>query len=169
MIFIEFLKIIWFILPAYIANSSPTILKGKHPVDFGKKFKGARILGDGKTIEGALGGIIAGFIIGAIQIQINSTLSGIINVDYTIVFLLSVGAIFGDMVGSFLKRRFNIQRGNPAPLLDQLDFLLFAIIFIVPFVSLTSKQFLILVVFTPIIHWLSNLVAYYLKIKDVPW
>ena len=169
MLFTEFLKIIWFILPAYIANATPVLIKGTHPVDFKKSFKKKRILGDGKTIEGAIGGTLIGFFVGLIQIQLNNSLTVLIPVNYTIVFLLSFGAIFGDMVGSFLKRRFEIKRGEPAPLLDQLDFLIFALIFISPFIQLTTIQILILIIFTPIIHWLSNLIAYYIGIKDFPW
>ena len=45
-------------------------------------------------------------------------------------FLLGFGALLGDALGSFLKRRLGIGRGKPAPILDQLDFIIVALILV---------------------------------------
>ena len=66
------LESLWFILPAYLANSSPVLghkLFGKYnyPIDFGKKLKdGKRILGDGKTWNGLIFGILVAVLVGYI-------------------------------------------------------------------------------------------------------
>ena len=45
-------------------------------------------------------------------------------------FLLGFGALLGDALGSFIKRRMGIGRGKPAPILDQIDFLIVATCFV---------------------------------------
>ncbi|MBU5678410.1 MAG: CDP-2,3-bis-(O-geranylgeranyl)-sn-glycerol synthase [Candidatus Aenigmatarchaeota archaeon] len=171
---IEIAKAFWFILPAYGANAFPPLMKGKKPIDFGKNLGKERILGDGKTIEGTLGGLAFGLFIALVQIFVQSQLSfikdyGFIEITFILGLCLVLGALVGDMLGSFIKRRFGIKRGDPAPLLDQLDFLLVALLLSSFLVKLEWITILILVITTPIIHYTSNAIAYLLKIKPVPY
>ncbi|MEM2047323.1 MAG: CDP-2,3-bis-(O-geranylgeranyl)-sn-glycerol synthase [Candidatus Jordarchaeales archaeon] len=84
-------------------------------------------------------------------------------------FLLSFGALTGDLVGSFIKRRLNLSRGRPAPGLDQLDFIAGAIAFssIVYFPPLELLVAAIIV--TPLIHLATNTAGYALHLKKEPW
>ncbi|MEM7819420.1 MAG: CDP-2,3-bis-(O-geranylgeranyl)-sn-glycerol synthase [Candidatus Aenigmatarchaeota archaeon] len=167
----------WLIAPAYAANAFPPLMKGKRPIDFHKKFNGKRLLGDGKTIEGTLGGLIFGIFIGGLQIYfqqfIPNEINGyILNLTYmtpSIIILLSVGALIGDIFGSFIKRQIGIKRGDPAPLLDQLDFLIFALMFVSAVYIVDIIIILILLIFTPIIHIIANIIGYLAKIKEHPW
>lgn len=146
------------ILPAYIANSIPLLIRGKHPIDLGKNFTdGKRLLGDGKTFEGFLGGLLIGTIVGV----------PFGYVFYT--FLLATGALLGDMAGAFLKRRMGIERGKPAPLLDQLDFVAGALLLLSPFYAITAEQVIFIVIVTPPLHLFTNFMAYRLKLKTNPW
>ncbi|MEB3816387.1 MAG: CDP-2,3-bis-(O-geranylgeranyl)-sn-glycerol synthase [Desulfurococcales archaeon] len=159
------------ILPAMVANASPVasrrILKKRwHPVDFGKSFiDGRRLLGDGKTFEGLLIGVAAGVIVGLLESFILSD-PGYLYVG----FIGSLGALIGDMVGSFIKRRLGLKRGAPAPLLDQLDFYVGALIAIRLMgydMSLRlALEFSLLVI---ALHIGTNYAAYKLGLKDVPW
>jgi CDP-2,3-bis-(O-geranylgeranyl)-sn-glycerol synthase len=87
------------------------------------------------------------------------------------------GAAFGDLFGSFLKRRFNLESGAPAPLIDQLDFALFAIIltsipaFFMPhlFWIPDINIIIFLLILTPSVSVIANTIAYILGLKDVPW
>jgi CDP-2,3-bis-(O-geranylgeranyl)-sn-glycerol synthase len=85
------------------------------------------------------------------------------------VLLVALGALLGDILGTFIKRRIGISRGRPAPVLDQLAFLSVAILFgtIVNPMPLVLIGFLLIV--TPAIHLLANAIAYLLRLKDVPW
>ncbi|MGC9310292.1 MAG: CDP-2,3-bis-(O-geranylgeranyl)-sn-glycerol synthase, partial [Candidatus Aenigmatarchaeota archaeon] len=127
------LNSLWLVLPAYCANFFPVFLKGRRPLDFGRKFSdGRRIFGDGKTWEGLIGGAFFGFAIGIIQIFLqNGPLLGVSSLafhhTYLTVFVLPFAALLGDIIGSFFKRRFGMKRGAEAPLLDQLDFLVFSL------------------------------------------
>ena len=82
-------------------------------------------------------------------------------------FLLGFGAMLGDALGSFIKRRLGIGRGKPAPILDQLDFIIVAIILVAPFVEVNLIFIVIAIALTLIIHLISNSIAYLLGLKDV--
>ena len=93
---------------------------------------------------------------------ITSVSSGIL-----IGFLLGFGALLGDAIGSFLKRRLGIGRGKPAPILDQLDFIIVALILVSFAVKLDLLVIVIALVLTLVIHLATNTFAYLLGLKDV--
>lgn len=151
-------KAIWFFLPAYFANATPVVLGGGTPIDLGKNFlDGRRILGDGKTFRGFFLALAAGTLIGALQQR------------PFIGFIMSLGAMLGDMAVSFLKRRLGLKRGDPLPVGDQLDFVAGAVALTAPVVSIPLSYVIAIVVVTPPIHLGTNALAYLLKLKDRPW
>ncbi len=182
---------VYYIIPAYVANGLAVVTGGGQPIDLGRNFiDGKRIFGDGKTIRGFIGGVICGFLAGVIQLFVAPYLNGFIQQLITVyafnpvisvqaqliiytpplrAFLLSLGGLTGDLVGSFIKRRLNLERGKPAPFIDQLDFICFAILFGYFITPINIEYLIILIVLTPIIHLLANIAAYYLKLKNVPW
>lgn len=93
----------------------------------------------------------------------------IVFLSVPLVILVSLGALVGDLIGSFIKRRLNIARGRPAPFLDQLDFLIMAIIFGALVIPLPLILMLFLIIVTPIIHLLANIIGYVLRLKREPW
>ncbi len=176
---------LWFMLPAYIANPAAVIFKGKTPMDFGKKFiDGRRILGKGKTWRGFFGGAFSGIVVGLIQnfvsVNIKTPLfppfSYSLSHAMLIISLLSFGAMLGDAVGSFIKRRLGIESGGKAFLLDQLGFVLMAW-FLLYIIANTwfSENFLkpvpvlVILVLTPVLHRVVNIIAYKMGKKSVPW
>ena len=82
-------------------------------------------------------------------------------------FILAFGALLGDAVGSFIKRRLGISSGKPAPFLDQLDFVIMSLLLISFIVPLSIDFVLIIAFITLILHLSSNTIAYLLGIKDV--
>lgn len=171
---------LYFILPAYFSNGGALAFGGGTPVDFGKSdSKGIRWIGDGVTWRGFAAGTIIGMITGAIEgylapiilAQIGPYIITPIITDVSsgifIGFLLGFGALLGDALGSFLKRRIGIGRGKPAPILDQLDFLIVALILVSFVVELNWLFVAIAIVLTIIIHFMANVGAYLLGIKDV--
>ncbi|MCX8202564.1 MAG: CDP-2,3-bis-(O-geranylgeranyl)-sn-glycerol synthase [Candidatus Micrarchaeota archaeon] len=171
-----FIKALIFILPAYFANAAPVLLRtgeSKTPMDYGIKFYDSRrILGKGKTWTGFFAGIVIGTLVGILTWLLGvSDIYPNFETHVLVAFLLSVGTMVGDAVGSFLKRRMNIRSGMSVPVLDQLGFLVFALLFASPYLP---KEFdilllIVLAVFTIVIHYISNIIAYKLKLKKVPW
>ncbi len=165
---------IWLIFPAYVANASAVLFKGKTPIDFGKKWKGKPIFGEGKTWRGFIGGGISGIIIGLIMNNIYQTFGK--GIDSLIVLSsLSFGALLGDLIKSFFKRRIGKERGERWPIIDQIDFLLGAFFFSYVinrnwFLSNFKLSYIVfLLIFTPLIHLVTNIIAYVLRLKKVPW
>ncbi|MEM1610670.1 MAG: CDP-2,3-bis-(O-geranylgeranyl)-sn-glycerol synthase [Sulfolobales archaeon] len=164
--------VIFIYFPAMAANGAPVFVKRGTPIDLGKIFiDGRRILGDGKTYEGLLVGIIFGTGVGAIYaVALN-------NQVYIIYSLISsIGALLGDIVGAFIKRRLGIPRGAPAPILDQLSFYLFANL-LIKITRLDGKtgyiiglwEFIAGAIIVLILHIGTNWGAYKLGIKSVPY
>jgi CDP-2,3-bis-(O-geranylgeranyl)-sn-glycerol synthase len=179
-ILIACLTTLYFILPAYFSNGGALLFGGGKPLDFGKSDKkGVRWIGDGVTWRGLFAGTVIGIITGILQgflapyilPQIGQNLITPIVTDIphgiVIGFLLGFGALLGDALGSFLKRRFGIGRGKPAPILDQIDFLVVALILVSPVVELNLLTVVIAIILTLIIHLIANIGAYLLGLKDV--
>ena len=180
MILISCATTLYFILPAYFSNGAGLLFGGGLPVDFGKSdSKGVRWIGDGVTWRGLVAGTIIGIITGIAQGLLAPylltnfgqyiTTPIITNVPEGILigFLLGFGALLGDAMGSFLKRRLGIGRGKPAPLLDQLDFLIVALILVSFVVKLSWLSVILAIALTLIIHLITNTGAYLLGLKDV--
>ena len=109
------LKASWLMLPAYLANPTAVVFGGGTPIDFGKNWRdGRRIFGDGKTFRGLIGGTACGVSIGLIQMQVTS-LQYLGTFTLISIFMLSFGALIGDMTKSFFKRRLGYERGAEIP------------------------------------------------------
>jgi len=171
-------EVIWIILPAYAANGLVPLFKGKHPVDGGRKFfDGRPFLGPGKTWEGLFFGSVIGIIISIVMLTAHPYLPWDISpvplyiapMSIQLGFLLGFGAIIGDMAGSFIKRRLNIPRGRPAPVLDQDDFVLGSLFFASLVVAIKFEWIILALIITPIFHFIASVIAYKLKIKKEPW
>lgn len=149
---------IYLFLPAYFANASPVVFGGGPPLDGGVNWlDGKPFLGGHKTTKGTIFGIITGSLIGLLQ---GNLLGGV---------LQAVGAISGDIVTSFFKRRINIEPGGSFPVADQLDFILFAVALSYP-VQLTSWETNIVIILVTLpLHYLTNVAAYLLGLKKKPW
>ena len=180
MLLIACVTTLYFILPAYFSNGAGLVFGGGTPVDFKKSDRnGNRWIGDGVTWRGLICGTIIGIITGIIQgliapeiianfgQYIVTPIVTDINSGILIGFLLGFGALLGDALGSFLKRRIGIGRGKPAPILDQLDFLIVALILVSFVVKLSLLFVVIAIILTLIIHLIANTGAYLLGLKDV--
>jgi CDP-2,3-bis-(O-geranylgeranyl)-sn-glycerol synthase len=184
----SFFLVLWIMMPAYLANTIAVLTGGKYPIDQGRIHSdGNRILGDGKTWSGLLGGTIGGVFIGYLQINIGGglikALSGSQNVDFwgenpiMVFFILSFGALFGDMTASFIKRRSQLKRGDKSPLLDMFDFIGMALLLSFIFANDWLMSWILegyvplftLLVATPILHRGVNIIGYKLGVKNEPW
>jgi CDP-2,3-bis-(O-geranylgeranyl)-sn-glycerol synthase len=165
-------------LPAYIPNPVAALFGGGTPIDLGRNCSdGRRLFGDGKTYRGLIAGILAGVLIGLIQIQAAAMYNLSFLPVHTLlsVTLLAVGALLGDLCKSFFKRRFGKERGSKWPLADQYDLVIGAFVLLLVldpswlFTQVTLAAFIVILVLTPILHRATNIIGYILKVKEVPW
>lgn len=150
---------IYIFLPAYLANATPVLLGGGGPLDGGRTWRdGEPILGDHKTVRGTISGLAVGILTGILQ---GVPLRGV---------LLAVGAIGGDLIVSFIKRRIKLKPGALFPLADQMDFIVFAVILLSLFQPLPAWDRIIAILIATLpIHYLTNVLAWLLKLKSNPW
>jgi len=154
---------------AMVANAMPVFIREGTPIDRGLIWvDGKRLLGNGKTWEGLCMGILGGYLAAlSISIFFKDTLL------FPKLWIASIAGLLGDIIESFLKRRLGIRRGDPLPLLDQLDFAIASTIayHLMGEFSIFDKISFIILTFTIIIilHITTNTIAYLMKLKDKPW
>lgn len=152
-----------FIFPAYCANAAPVIFGGGFPLDGGRTFLDGRpIFGSHKTLRGFFSGLVTGTLVGFVQ-------GALFQYNVLLGFALSMGALVGDLLGSFLKRRLDLPPGSTLPVVDQLGFILGALLFSLPVSPPTFPTVLIIMIITPPIHLLTNFLAYLLGVKKRIW
>lgn len=140
--------VLYLLIPGAIANIIPAIIKNHfkflaYPIDFRINLFGKRLFGDNKTFRGLIWGIIGSIVIVFLQkiLYEYNFFSNLSLVDYSEInfllfgFLIGFGVLFGDLVGSFIKRRFDFKPGESFYVLDQINggfgFALFLSIFYV--------------------------------------
>lgn len=173
-------KFLWFILPGVFANMTPVLVKNRFhslatPVDGGKRWRGKPILGSHKTWRGFIFGTLAGVLVGAVQGWLYveySFFQEIAIIDFSqspgwlFGLLLGFGALFGDSVKSFFKRRVGVQPGKMFFPWDQVDAYFGGLIFTFPFYDLPWSMAAFGLVAIPLLHLGINLAGFYLGLKD---
>jgi CDP-2,3-bis-(O-geranylgeranyl)-sn-glycerol synthase len=152
-----------FIFPAYCANATPVLAGGGTRIDFGKNFyDGKRILGNNKTFRGFFFGLAIGMLVGSIECVL-------FGFPILFIVLIPLGALIGDLAGAFFKRRLGIAPGGLLPIVDQVDFVIGAIVFSIPLAIVSWELAVTVLLITPPIHLFTNFLAYKLKLKRQPW
>jgi CDP-2,3-bis-(O-geranylgeranyl)-sn-glycerol synthase len=184
--------ILWVLLPTYSANALPTFARfwpwTNPPMDGGRLWPkdGRRILGTSKTWVGFTLGVVPAIGIGMLEaylfsiappsLQIVPAYSGTVAGALPVVILLTAGALAGDALGSFVKRRRNIPSSGRFFPWDQTLFVivpvgfglvLFPGVFWATFGSLAAVGWVVL--FTIGFHVAFNYVGYWVGLKKVPW
>lgn len=175
------LQCLYFFLPAYFANMAPTFAKRASilkslakPVDFEKEFNGQPLLGSHKTWRGIISGIILGILIAYFQRllwefpffrKISFFDYQEINVFF-LGFLLSFGALFGDLIASFFKRRRGITPGKSWIPFDQISFVIGAFFLVHPFFQISILVWVFILFFSFFLHIIVNRIGFWLKISD---
>ncbi len=163
------LSSLYFFLPAYIANIMPVLLK---KVPFLEKPVSKENFGTHKTWRGIVVAILAGGLV--FWLQKLAFVAGFRSwalIEYSkfsilLGFLMGAGAILGDLVKSYYKRKAEIKEGDNWVPFDQIDFviggLIGAFFVYVPKAEVT----LILVLLSPLLHVLFNMIGYGLKLTE---
>lgn len=176
---------VWFLLPAATANAAPVfaaaipgLKKFDAPIDGGKTWHGHALLGPHKTWRGFAVGIVVATVILWLQ-TLAATHFGWAHdiakpVDYAHLPILILGPLFalgalgGDAVESFFKRRFGITSGKAWVPFDQIDYIIGSIIVSLPIVILSPWQYLWMLIVWFGMHLLASYIGYRLGLKKDP-
>lgn len=183
------LAVLWLLLPAYIANAFATLPRGRGPpMDFGRVSSrdGRRILGPSKSWSGFFAGGLGAMpfclleawliLLAPPNLRVVPVLAPSVAAAIPLAAILSFGAMAGDALGSFLKRRFGRESGARTILVDQLPFVLVPIalglvfyrsLFVSVFANWEGVFWLLVI--TLGLHVTFNWVGYKVGVKKVPW
>lgn len=189
---------LWIYLPGFLVNTFammwgkwfPKTGFGPWPIDGGRIHKdGNRLLGDGKTWNGLIGGSLTSGILCVLMTYIPETgfiispiegNQGWLSSAFLLGTFLGLTSLIGDSTGSYFKRRSGMKRegdvSSKAPLLDTLPFAISVFAFgqlVLTDSAHGSRELLVpiflLLVITPILHRTFNLIGYKIGWKDVPY
>lgn len=173
---------LWFILPIGLANMAPVLFRSAmkflaKPIDGGRLFLGKPLFGSHKTWRGLIFATMAGEVIFLMQLGITAVFPNVRHItlfDYFSVptwtgFLLGFGAIFGDLIKSFVKRRVSVKPGERWFPFDQIDYLLGGLIALSIVHPLTWPIWIMVLVGGLILHLVVNNIGYALGLKDTRW
>lgn len=178
------LACLYFFLPAYLANMTPPLARRANlfnfldrDVDFGKKFMDQPIFGNHKSWRGVILGIFVGFVTVLVQgylfqfpaVQRISFLDyGQINI-FLFGFLISAGAVFGDLLFAFIKRRMKVQPGARFIPFDQTNYVIGSAVFLTAFYKIGIIIWATIFLLTFLLHVIFNRLGYHLKINSAKW
>ncbi|MBI4121716.1 MAG: CDP-archaeol synthase [Parcubacteria group bacterium] len=175
------LSALYFALPIYLANMAPVLFSRvpwlAQPIDGGRLYRGQPLLGAHKTWRGLLCGVLIAIlaVLGQSLATQRFGFTALNLVDYTSLsapllgVLMGLGAIGGDAIKSFFKRRLARPSGSSWFPFDQLDFIAGGLLLSCWYAWPGWVAAGIIVLVTLILHPLTNLAAYLLRLKNVPW
>ncbi len=172
MIWLLILKALYFFLPAYLANMAPVLFKW---LPFLEKPVHKNKFGHHKTWRGLITATLIGGLVFYLQkLAYVSGFTKLAIIDYSgftilLGFLLGFGAIFGDLVESYYKRKLGIKPGESWKVWDQTDFVIGGILFSF-FVYIPPVSVIVLLLtISPLLHITVNHLSYWLRIRDSKW
>ncbi|MCD4760456.1 CDP-archaeol synthase [bacterium] len=170
-----FLELVWLFLPAGCANMAASFFRRVHfldyPVDFGRSWRGKRFFGDHKTFRGFFFGILSAVLFVHFQkaiypSMINYSILNYYQINVWIVgLLMGWGALLGDLVRSFIKRRLGTPPGVYWFPFDQIDWLIGTQVFVIFYLDLNWQIVVASLLLSIIIHPLVNYSCYLLKLQ----
>lgn len=163
-----------FFLPAGIANMVPILAckmpglrNWNTPVDFGKQFRGMPLFGPHKTWRGIVCGTIVGGLIG-LMLPYGFITQYYPDWSVAVAATMSFGALAGDAMKSFFKRRVGIKSGATWFPFDQLDYIIGGLLFVLPFGSPSLALAGTVCVSYFCLHIVSTNIGYRLGLKSSP-
>jgi CDP-2,3-bis-(O-geranylgeranyl)-sn-glycerol synthase len=161
------LELVYLMLPAYAANMAPPFVKfwpgWNPPINHA-------LFGDHKTVVGFALGVVVGIFVAFIQSRIGWSQSILSASNWLAIGLAAgFGAMLGDSIKSFAKRRVGIAPGSPWIPADQLDFAVGALVLMFPVIRLGWMDVAAIVLITFAGDIAVNHVSFWLGIRTTKW
>ena len=179
---------LWYLLPAALGNHNAScgdrlplpgsvkkaLAKIAVPIDGGAKWRKKEIFGQNKTWRGLVVGIVTGIFISGVQAFLffntdffkRYSLVNYESVNFVLLgALMGGGALMGDLIESFIKRRLNKPPGKPWFPWDQVDWIIGSIVLsALIYAPPLSAAMVTLVLYTGV-HLCSDRVVCWMGIK----
>ncbi|HEX6641274.1 MAG TPA: CDP-archaeol synthase [Thermoanaerobaculia bacterium] len=163
----EIAEAIYVFLPAGVANATPPLLTRflgpGRAIDGGRQWRGRPLLGAHKTWQGLIGGSCAGIATFALQRRFDG-----LDVPMSFGIAISVGALAGDLVKSFVKRRLAVVPGRSWFPFDQIDYVIGGLAAGALFVQFPPVIIAATIAAYFVLHLVVSAIGYALGIKTAP-
>lgn len=162
------LELVYLMLPAYFANMAPPFVKfwpgWNRPI-------APASLGTHKTVVGFASGVLLGLVVayGQSVTDLGVRRWWVSDAWLAVGVAQGFGAMMGDAVKSYFKRRIGIAPGAPWVPADQLDFVVGALIPLALIVPLGAGDVALILGFTFFADIVVNHMSFYLGIRDSRW
>lgn len=179
----ELIFAVVFFLPAGLANVVPPLLvriphlkNWNTPLDFGASWRGKRVFGDNKTWRGLVIGTFVGALTGALIYLVYPSFINEIEIVPTLPLLdmlvigalLGFGALAGDAIESFFKRRANVAPGKTWFPFDQTDYIIGGLVAVWPVVQLSFLQYVTIGLVWVCLHLITNYIGFKIGVNERP-
>lgn len=175
---IAILSVLYFFVPAYIANMTPPLVRKlpflAYPIDFGARLRGRPLLGKNKTWRGLILGSLAAEAAFLLQVWGHSqgfTWASLVDLTALPIWLgaaMGAVALLGDAFESAVKRQLGIPPGGRLLFWDQLDFLIAAALITIPYWRHAWLSVLVAFAAVFVLTLGVQRLAYVLGVKDDP-
>ncbi len=150
-----------------LAARLPLLKNWKTPLDMGKSVDGHRLLGANKTWRGLLFGALMAAITAGIIYRILEDGNGLA-AAMLVGGLMGFGALIGDAVESYFKRRRGVKPGEAWFPFDQTDYIIGGLLFVAPFTGLSVNLALAVFILYFVLHVVTSYIGYLVGLKDKP-
>ena len=170
----DYVAALLFFLPAGVANMSPVIAnkfpwlnQWETPMDFGKTWRGKPVFGKNKRLRGIVFGTIMGGLTAVIVSKFNAN-TVVTLAPFWMGSLLGFGALLGDAIESFFKRRRGIDAGQSWFPFDQTDYIIGGLLIALPFVAIPLWAVGTIIITYFGLHLVIAYMAYLCGLKSSP-
>jgi len=161
------IELLYLMLPVYCANMAPP---------FAKFWRGwnrpicEKHLGSHKTVMGFALGVLAAMLVAFIQSRIEWS-GNLLSYEHwpALGLATGLGAMLGDSMKSFFKRRMKIAPGRPWLPYDQLDFVVGGLLMLSVWVRLSLSDLAWIIAFSFTADIVVNHLSFYLHVRDTKW
>ncbi|OGY81649.1 MAG: hypothetical protein A3F54_01125 [Candidatus Kerfeldbacteria bacterium RIFCSPHIGHO2_12_FULL_48_17] len=174
------LKSLWFFLPIGVANMAPVLVKNwfpflGRPIDGGRRLGGQPLFGSHKTWRGLLAAVVCGEIIFLLQrylvLRFPDSFASLTFTDYAKLSLWSGalmggGAILGDLIKSFFKRRVGKTSGSRWIPFDQIDYIIGGLAAASIITRVPGEVWATLLITGFLLHILTNHIGFWLGMRE---
>jgi CDP-2,3-bis-(O-geranylgeranyl)-sn-glycerol synthase len=156
---------LYLLLLTTVANGAPAIVRnffGRRfvfPLDGGLRLKdGQPLFGSSKTLRGLAASVVA-----------TAALAALLGFPWDLGALISVCAMVGDAISSFIKRRLRMPPKGHAPVLDQVPESLLPLLAVQPALDLSWLSIGVVVSAFVAVHLILSPLLFRLHIRDRPY
>ena len=160
-------QLVYLMLPVYLANMAPPFTRfwpwWNPPIS-------RRWLGDHKTLLGFGLGIVVAVLTTFVQARLDWAGSLVPYSEWPLLGMaFGIGAMGGDSAKSFVKRKMGIAPGESWIPVDQLDFVVGALLIVWPWASITWSDVGVILVLSFLGDVAVNHAAYWMGVRDTRW